>query len=93
MAASIVGFSFARFMARDWVSTGIPARFRKYDEALARRAFPSPPASPTSSPPLTTPLRNPLAARLRHPHAGRSYPRDGRLPTCWAARCMATTQK
>lgn len=39
MAASVVGFSFARFVARDWVATKIPARFRKYDEALARRAF------------------------------------------------------
>jgi uncharacterized membrane protein YdjX (TVP38/TMEM64 family) len=41
MAASVVGFSFARFVARDWVSTKIPARFRKYDEALARRALPT----------------------------------------------------
>jgi uncharacterized membrane protein YdjX (TVP38/TMEM64 family) len=39
MAASVVGFSFARFIAREWVSTRIPERFRKYDEALARRAF------------------------------------------------------
>jgi uncharacterized membrane protein YdjX (TVP38/TMEM64 family) len=39
MAASMVGFSFARFIARDWVSTRIPARFQKYDEALGRRAF------------------------------------------------------
>ena len=39
MAASIVGFSFARFVARDWLATKIPARFRKYDEALANRAF------------------------------------------------------
>jgi len=39
MAASIVGFSFARFIARDWVAERIPARFRKYDEALARRGF------------------------------------------------------
>lgn len=39
MAASVVGFSFARFVARDWVSTRIPARFRKYEDALARRAF------------------------------------------------------
>jgi uncharacterized membrane protein YdjX (TVP38/TMEM64 family) len=39
MAASVVGFSFARFVARDWVAARIPARFRKYDEALARRAF------------------------------------------------------
>jgi uncharacterized membrane protein YdjX (TVP38/TMEM64 family) len=39
MAASVVGFSFARFVARDWVAQIVPARFRKYDEALARRAF------------------------------------------------------
>lgn len=39
MAASVVGFSFSRFVARDWVAARIPARFRKYDEALERRAF------------------------------------------------------
>lgn len=39
MAASVVGFSFARFVARDWVARRIPARFRRYDEALAERAF------------------------------------------------------
>jgi uncharacterized membrane protein YdjX (TVP38/TMEM64 family) len=39
MAASVVGFSFARFVARDWVAKRIPARFRRFDEALARRAF------------------------------------------------------
>ncbi|WP_437659019.1 TVP38/TMEM64 family protein [Sorangium sp. So ce1182] len=39
MAASVVGFSFARFVARDWVSKRVPARFRAYDEALRRRAF------------------------------------------------------
>jgi uncharacterized membrane protein YdjX (TVP38/TMEM64 family) len=39
MAATVIGFSFARFVARDWVSTRIPARFRKYDDALARHAF------------------------------------------------------
>ncbi len=39
MAASVVGFSFARFVARDWVSRRIPPRFAKYEEALARRAF------------------------------------------------------
>jgi uncharacterized membrane protein YdjX (TVP38/TMEM64 family) len=39
MAASVVGFSFSRFVARDWVSARIPARFQKYDDALARRAF------------------------------------------------------
>lgn len=39
MAASVVGFAFARFVARDWVAARIPARFRAYDEALARRGF------------------------------------------------------
>lgn len=39
MAASVVGFSFARFVARDWVSTMVPRRFKKYDDALAKRAF------------------------------------------------------
>ena len=39
MAASVVGFSFTRFVARDWVAPRIPARFRRYDDALARRAF------------------------------------------------------
>ncbi len=39
MAASVVGFSFARYVARDWISSRIPERFKKYDEALARRAF------------------------------------------------------
>jgi uncharacterized membrane protein YdjX (TVP38/TMEM64 family) len=39
MCASVVGFSFARFIAKDWVSTRIPARLRKYDESLAENAF------------------------------------------------------
>jgi uncharacterized membrane protein YdjX (TVP38/TMEM64 family) len=39
MAASVVGFSFARFVARDWVEGRFPARFRRYDDALARRGF------------------------------------------------------
>lgn len=39
MSASVVGFSFCRFVARDWVSPRIPARFKKYDDALASRAF------------------------------------------------------
>ncbi len=39
MAASVVGFSFARFVARDWIAAKIPKQFRKYDDALARRAF------------------------------------------------------
>jgi uncharacterized membrane protein YdjX (TVP38/TMEM64 family) len=39
MAASVVGFSFARFVARDWVRTLIPPRFQRYDEALEQRGF------------------------------------------------------
>lgn len=39
MSASVVGFSFARFVARDWVSARIPARLRNYDAALEQRAF------------------------------------------------------
>jgi uncharacterized membrane protein YdjX (TVP38/TMEM64 family) len=39
MAASVVGFSFARLVARDWVVKLIPERFKRYDEALATRAF------------------------------------------------------
>jgi uncharacterized membrane protein YdjX (TVP38/TMEM64 family) len=39
MAASVVGFSFARFVARDWVASMVPARFRAYEEALERRAL------------------------------------------------------
>jgi uncharacterized membrane protein YdjX (TVP38/TMEM64 family) len=39
MAASVVGFSFARLVAREWVRSIIPARFRRYDDALAERAF------------------------------------------------------
>jgi uncharacterized membrane protein YdjX (TVP38/TMEM64 family) len=41
MSASVVGFSFARFVARDWVSARIPARLRKYEAALERSAFPT----------------------------------------------------
>ncbi|MDC0723492.1 TVP38/TMEM64 family protein [Nannocystis bainbridge] len=39
MGASVVGFSFARFVAKDWVSKRIPARLRKYDESLDHAAF------------------------------------------------------
>lgn len=39
LGASVVGFSFARFVARDWISSKIPARFRKYEDALERRGF------------------------------------------------------
>ena len=39
LAASVVGFSFARFVARDWVAKIVPPRFHAYDEALAKRGF------------------------------------------------------
>jgi len=39
MSASVVGFSFARFVARDWLADRIPARLRKYDAALEQHAF------------------------------------------------------
>jgi uncharacterized membrane protein YdjX (TVP38/TMEM64 family) len=39
MSASVVGFSFARFVAREWVSARIPARLRRYDDALGRNGF------------------------------------------------------
>jgi uncharacterized membrane protein YdjX (TVP38/TMEM64 family) len=39
VCASSVGFSFARFVARDWVTARLPERFRKYEAELERRAF------------------------------------------------------
>jgi uncharacterized membrane protein YdjX (TVP38/TMEM64 family) len=39
MAASVVGFFVARFVARDWVTPRIPARFRRYEKQLAERGF------------------------------------------------------
>ncbi|MGO8994453.1 MAG: TVP38/TMEM64 family protein [Polyangiaceae bacterium] len=39
MAASVVGFSFARLVARDWIRAFIPARFQRFDDALAARGF------------------------------------------------------
>ena len=39
MAASVIAFSFVRFVARDWLSPKIPARFARYNDALAHRAF------------------------------------------------------
>jgi len=39
MAASITGFTFARFVGRDFLSKRIPQRFRKYEDALEKRAF------------------------------------------------------
>jgi uncharacterized membrane protein YdjX (TVP38/TMEM64 family) len=39
MGASVIGFSFARFVAKDWVSVRIPARLHKYDASLERNGF------------------------------------------------------
>ncbi|MCA9534396.1 MAG: TVP38/TMEM64 family protein [Sandaracinaceae bacterium] len=39
MAASVIGFSFSRFIARDWVAARVPERFKRYEAALERRAF------------------------------------------------------
>lgn len=39
MAASVIGFSFARFVARDWLSRRIPARFRRWEARLEARGF------------------------------------------------------
>ena len=39
MAASVVGFAFARFVARDWLARRIPARFARYEGALASRGL------------------------------------------------------
>ena len=39
MAASVIGFSFARFLARDWLAPKVPPWLRAYDAALARRGF------------------------------------------------------
>lgn len=39
MCASVVGFSFARLVARDWLAGLIPARFKRYEAALEARGF------------------------------------------------------
>lgn len=39
MCASVIGFSFARFIARDWVTARVPARMQKYQRSLERSAF------------------------------------------------------
>jgi uncharacterized membrane protein YdjX (TVP38/TMEM64 family) len=39
MGASVLGFWLARFLGRDWVADKIPARVRKYEDALEKRAF------------------------------------------------------
>lgn len=35
--AGTVGFAFARFLARDWVTPRIPSRLRRWDDGLAAR--------------------------------------------------------
>lgn len=40
MGASYIAFVFARWVARDWVSTRIPDRLRKYDERLEHGGIP-----------------------------------------------------
>jgi uncharacterized membrane protein YdjX (TVP38/TMEM64 family) len=37
--ASINGFSFARYVGREWVEKKLPPKLRKYDERLAERGF------------------------------------------------------
>jgi uncharacterized membrane protein YdjX (TVP38/TMEM64 family) len=39
MAASVIGFSFSRYVARDWVSKRIPKRFEKYTAALEKNGL------------------------------------------------------
>ena len=39
MGASTVGFSFARFVGRDWMAPRIPERLKRYNDALERHAF------------------------------------------------------
>ncbi|HEY2510889.1 MAG TPA: VTT domain-containing protein [Polyangiaceae bacterium] len=39
MAASVIGFTFYRFLARDWVASRIPPQFKKYEDAIERRGF------------------------------------------------------
>ncbi len=39
MAASVIGFSFARFLARDWLAQKVPPRLAAYSQALAERGF------------------------------------------------------
>lgn len=39
MISTSFGFVFARFVGREWVTSMIPARFQKWNDALVRRAF------------------------------------------------------
>ena len=38
--AGMLGFGFARYFARDWVSGRLPARLRKWDERLSNEGLP-----------------------------------------------------
>ena len=38
--AGLLGFVFARYMGRDWVSTRMPRNLRKWDERLSQRGLP-----------------------------------------------------
>jgi uncharacterized membrane protein YdjX (TVP38/TMEM64 family) len=37
--STVIGFSFSRYLARDWVERRIPERWRKYDDQIAARGF------------------------------------------------------
>jgi uncharacterized membrane protein YdjX (TVP38/TMEM64 family) len=37
--STVVGFSFARYVARDWVARRIPSKWRRYDERLEAHGF------------------------------------------------------
>jgi uncharacterized membrane protein YdjX (TVP38/TMEM64 family) len=39
VGAGIVGFSVARFLARDWISARLPQRFRRFDDRIAQRGL------------------------------------------------------
>ena len=39
LGASLIGFGFARYLARDWVAARMPARFRRYDDRLERNGL------------------------------------------------------
>lgn len=39
LASSTVAFVFARWMGREWVQRRLPARLRRWDDALAARGF------------------------------------------------------
>lgn len=39
VCAGILGFAFARYLARDWVASRLPARLRRFDDRLEKNAF------------------------------------------------------